>query len=196
MTLHYPKVSDEQRRAEDADRLRKIRAGRIAENSKTLRIFRMRGLVPAWEAVSGKLMPAPDLEMEPSRFIDWLMLDPSDFEHSCQLETRYRVVLMKQRDFERRRSIAYRLCQSRRATRRRQAKMLLAIPRWSDRQAIRAIYAECRAMNETAGFVRYHVDHYYPIQGKLVSGLHVPSNLRIIEALENLKKKNAMPIDG
>jgi len=26
----------------------------------------------------------------------------------------------------------------------------------------------------------YQVDHYYPIMGKLCSGLHVPENMRII----------------
>lgn len=37
----------------------------------------------------------------------------------------------------------------------------------------------------------WHVDHIIPLQGKNVSGLHVPSNLRAIPGVENIRKRNS-----
>jgi len=75
---------------------------------------------------------------------------------------------------------------------RRRAAVLQRIPRWLSAEAIsqiKEVYARARQMSE-ASFLSYHVDHIYPLQGRYVSGLHVPENLQILLASENLKKSN------
>lgn len=43
--------------------------------------------------------------------------------------------------------------------------------------------------------IKHSVDHFYPLFGKTVSGLHTISNLRIITHRENMEKKNKHPDD-
>ncbi len=68
-------------------------------------------------------------------------------------------------------------------------------PPWADLDAIEAIYIEARMISAETG-LPHHVDHEVPLQGKLVSGLHVPANLRILPARENVKKSNRHEVES
>lgn len=67
-------------------------------------------------------------------------------------------------------------------TAKRRAKKLQATPAWSDLTAIQEFYMNCPP--------GMHVDHIIPLQGRKVSGLHVPTNLQYLTATENLSKSN------
>lgn len=69
----------------------------------------------------------------------------------------------------------------------RRARIRNRVPKWADRQAIKAIYAEARALTLRTG-IQHHVDHVIPLLGATVCGLHVHNNLRIITAEENMRK--------
>lgn len=74
---------------------------------------------------------------------------------------------------------------------RRSAK-LLRTPGWltaEDFKAIELIYAQAKALEASTG-LPHHVDHIYPLQGRYVSGLHVPANLQVLTASENCSKSN------
>lgn len=71
---------------------------------------------------------------------------------------------------------------------RRRAARLRQMPPWADRDAIKAIYQEAARLRSLGEDV--HVDHIYPLKGDGICGLHIAENLRIIPALENLKKGN------
>lgn len=65
-------------------------------------------------------------------------------------------------------------------------------PKWLtafDRIKIRCMY-QLAAMYTKENSEPWHVDHVIPLQGFSVSGLHVPSNLRVIRGIDNIKKKN------
>lgn len=76
---------------------------------------------------------------------------------------------------------------------RRQQIIKSATPIWADRVEIANIYAERNARNKTETDDPWEVDHYYPILGKNVTGLHVHTNLILIRRSENRKKTNIHP---
>lgn len=75
------------------------------------------------------------------------------------------------------------------ANKRRKIILARNSPIWSDNAAINEIYKVAARMTKETG-IPHHVDHIVPLQGKLVSGLHVAHNLRVITAKENLSKGN------
>lgn len=65
-------------------------------------------------------------------------------------------------------------------------------PQWLDKEdmwVIQEIYDLSYKRTEITG-VKWHVDHIIPLQGKSVSGLHVPANLQVIPAIINMGKGN------
>jgi len=76
---------------------------------------------------------------------------------------------------------------------KRRAAKLQATPAWADQKAITAIYAEARRLQETLG-IPMHCDHIIPLQGELVCGLHVETNLQVIPAPLNLRKSNKFKV--
>jgi hypothetical protein len=77
---------------------------------------------------------------------------------------------------------------------RRRAAKLQRTPSWADYDAIAAVYAEAQRLTRATG-VPHHVDHAIPLQGKLVSGLHVHQNLQILTGLENIRKCNRFEVE-
>lgn len=75
---------------------------------------------------------------------------------------------------------------------KRRANKLKAIPPWlspEHHKEIALCYEEAQALRLYTG-QEYHVDHIVPLQGKNVCGLHVPWNLQVILARDNLSKGN------
>lgn len=65
-----------------------------------------------------------------------------------------------------------------------------ATPLWfslDDAKQIRDIFKQREQLTKQTG-IDHHVDHIIPLNGTTVCGLHVPWNLRIIPAIENLSK--------
>ena len=82
-------------------------------------------------------------------------------------------------------------------TRNRQASKRTRTPYWLDKAHVvemEGVYEYCRIFNE---FIhdpsdKLEVDHIVPLNGKTVSGLHVPWNLQVITCKENAEKRNTL----
>jgi len=71
------------------------------------------------------------------------------------------------------------------AKKQRTPKWLSSIDLWM----IQEIYTLASLRSKCTG-ISWHVDHIIPLQGENVSGLHIPANLQVIPAIENIKKSN------
>jgi 5-methylcytosine-specific restriction endonuclease McrA len=74
---------------------------------------------------------------------------------------------------------------------RHTAKMMRK-PKWltkEDKTHIRCLYQLSEMRSRSSG-ISWNVDHIVPLQGKNVSGLHVPWNLQVIPASANFRKNN------
>jgi hypothetical protein len=77
-------------------------------------------------------------------------------------------------------------------TRKRQTSKLLRTPKWLGSEEywiIEQAYELAALRTKMFGFA-WHVDHVIPLQGKNVSGLHVPQNIQVIPWIDNIRKRN------
>ena len=80
--------------------------------------------------------------------------------------------------------------------RKRQASLLNRTPKWltkDDLWLIKEAYELAALRTKMFGF-KWHVDHIIPLQGKLISGLHMIENLQVIPEKDNLSKHNRFEV--
>ena len=79
--------------------------------------------------------------------------------------------------------------QSRANSANRRAAKMNALAAWADQSIIEKMYSESRRLMELTG-IKFAIDHVIPLQGDIVTGLHVETNLQILTAYENGSKNN------
>lgn len=82
------------------------------------------------------------------------------------------------------------------ATSRYRAAKLRRSPEWLTEEhhwMIQEVYEIAKLRTDATG-VPHEVDHVVPLQGDVVSGLHVPWNLQVIPARENRSKGNVWTV--
>lgn len=75
---------------------------------------------------------------------------------------------------------------------KKRAVKLKATPEWLTTEQyndIKSFYYAAKQL-ELETSIKYHVDHIVPLQGNNVCGLHVPWNLQILSAVDNISKSN------
>ena len=79
----------------------------------------------------------------------------------------------------------------------RKLAIRLATPSWITRREYDEIHrmkSIVKKLNKKHGRNTWSMDHIIPLRGELVSGLHIPTNLRVMEAKGNSKKGNSFEI--
>jgi len=82
------------------------------------------------------------------------------------------------------------------AQQRRHAAELKRTPGWlsdDEHWVMQQAYEIAAVRTKLFGFP-WHVDHIIPLQGRRVSGLHVPLNLQVIPGVENMRKLNKFEV--
>jgi hypothetical protein len=77
---------------------------------------------------------------------------------------------------------------------RQRVLRLKRTPPWANQEAILEFYKLARALSTSTG-IPHHVDHIIPLQGKLVSGLHVEGNLQVLPWRDNILKRNTFEVE-
>lgn len=83
------------------------------------------------------------------------------------------------------------------STYKRRTAKLNRMPKWVNKDhlwLIKEVYELAALRTKQFGYP-WHVDHIIPLQGDLVSGLHVVENLQVIPGIENIKKANRYIIE-
>lgn len=78
-------------------------------------------------------------------------------------------------------------------TAKRKASKLQRTPPWSEQDKIALIYEHCERLNKLWG-TNFEVDHFIPLQGEDVSGLHCWDNLQLLDRSLNASKNNRNPL--
>lgn len=127
----------------------------------------------------------------------WVLRNPEKAKLHAKIAEQNRAKTEKRREYKKAARQLPHIKASRNAAyaKRRAAKMCRT-PKWlteHDLVVIKAFYAVAQMLSRVNG-EPWHVDHDIPLQAKLASGLHVPSNLRLMRGIENETKRNEYSI--